>query len=1187
MSDLLLGNPTPTAASVSGLDVTKNEHRSNNSIDVSHSPASPLRQHPTLPVSVRATLLQGAKNSKPATNSTNAVAAKANRGSRTSLRWTTLSTSATGDVTAHHDAEDEQIAALLAEYPIDATPELLFKLSKKVAQLTKVIYQVNLENDHHHAEVADIVESYEAALRHEEETAIRLTAEVKRLFEDDLHRAVVETQAVRDQLDQECEAARVQLAKTVEDGERRCHNLEMKHQDAVSALVLQHGREVDQLQCQNRDLEGDLASRTMEVHEVRAQVEEQLKELERSQQLLEREQSLRHQDLQAHDRELEAVRQDAARQLDQLSQSNAANLARIRQQHHDELTAARSEIAALQAAVAARVEDSDTAISALRLAYQTEVTSLRGEHESANATISELQAQVQTAQSTATGLTHQLAEAKRTETALRDQLTSTEASLEHVRDDLAAARRDLDSTRAQLDAQRHEFSDQRKRLAAAHRSDLETLVQAEQGRRREADAAHAKELAEMKDRSDAMASSFKSERTRLERAAQDKDRQIRDVSAKLLEMERTMQLEREQLETRIRELESEVEVAQEECRSQQAQGEQSKESIIEAWSNRLETQAAEWRHKCTDLEAQVRLWRTKYEDMAAEGDLEASTLRENMAAASAHFDKERQTLIHQIERSKANHAQAERAQDELRQQLRDAQGARDQDRQEFEKSVAEARREHDGANARLAATRAEADTLKHQLQQLDLRRQALEGQVDQLRGEGKSMSDRIAELTRALAIAQEEQAMLKNEVQSARNLGQQEVSGLQERAHKAEADATEAKTRLATANARVVSLLQIDDDHRAKLVGADKRFAEQAAKLDQLQAQLEEAQSSTARVQVELDQRAAEAAAARSHAQQLEADHARQLAAAKADFEKQLKSNDEEHHHMEQELKSRHRKELESMREKHAALESRIKAQEAAVATVRNEVVQAKRAAAAQLEQERANLNDQLSHARARHESELAAVRAEFQQERESIQRNHLFQTNGMLEDFEAAKQFFESEIQRRDQDLQSAEHRYQHREPRTEDLERIRELETTIIARERQVAQLSAEVAQYRLEIKSREDSLNRMFNTRPNVGVVNPTASLPAGKKSGAAVQQLGSKSRSNPAILPPLGAPSTNPPTRVPSAGMTRAAGATAAAGASAAGGGAGHWRSSLARSGSTLTSSGTRPKSSGTQRNGGTS
>ncbi|KAJ3362324.1 hypothetical protein GGF32_006159 [Allomyces javanicus] len=1063
MSDLLLRVPTPTTPGLSDPGVMKNEHRPDNSIDDSLPPAPPSRRHPTPPVSVRAALLQGTKKSKPTTNSTNAVPAKPNRGSRTNLRWTTLSTSVTGDVTTHHDAEDEQIAALLAEYPIDATPELLFKLSKKVAQLTKVVYQVNLENDHHHAEVADIVESYEAALRHEEETTSRLTAELKRRFEDDLQRAAAETQAVRDQFDQEREATRVQLAKAVEDGERRCHNLEMKHQDALSALVLQHGREVEQLECQNRDLEGDLASRTNELHEARVQIDEQLKELERY-------------------RELEEARQYAARQVDQISQRNSANINRLRQQHHDELTAARSEIATLQAAVAARVEDADAAISALRLAHQTEVTTFRGELESANVTISELQAQVQTTQSTATDLTHQLAEAKRTETALRDRLAAADAELGHARDDLAVARRDLESARAQHDAQRHEFSDERKRLAAVHRAELEKIVQAEQGRRREADVAHTKELAEMKDRSDAMASSFKAERTRLERAAQDKDRQIRDVSAKLLEMER------------IRDLESELEVAQEQYRSQQAQGEQSKESVIEEWSNRLDTQAAEWRRKYTDLEAQVRLWRTKYEDMAAEGDLEASTLRENLAAASAHFEKERQALIHQVERGKASYAQAERVQEELRQQLRDAQGARDQDRQEFEKRAAEARRERDEVNARLAATRAEADTFKQLLQQLDLRRQALEGQIDQLRGKDKSMSDRIAELTRALAIAQEEQATLKNELQSTCNLGQQEVSGLQERACKAEANATEAKARLATANARVVSLLQIDDDHRAKLASADKRFTEQAAKLNQLQAQLDEAQTSATCMQVELHQRGAEAAAAREHARQLESDHERQLAAAKADFEKQLELNDEEHHLAEQELTSQHQKELNSMREKHDALETRIGA---AMAAARNELAQAKRAAAAQLEQERANLNDQLSHAQVRHETELAAVRAEFQQERESIQRNHLFQTNGMLEDFEAAKQFFESEIQRRDQELQAAEHRYQHREPRTEDLERIRELETTIIARERQVAQLSAEVAQYRLEIKSREDSLNRMFNTRPNVGVVNPTASLPASKK------------------------------------------------------------------------------------------
>ncbi|KAJ1515628.1 hypothetical protein HMI54_009166 [Coelomomyces lativittatus] len=65
------------------------------------------------------------------------------------------------------------------DYPsIAATPELIFKMSKKIAQLTKVIYVVNLKNDLHHREVEEISNNFKLII---EQNNLQHKAEVLKL----------------------------------------------------------------------------------------------------------------------------------------------------------------------------------------------------------------------------------------------------------------------------------------------------------------------------------------------------------------------------------------------------------------------------------------------------------------------------------------------------------------------------------------------------------------------------------------------------------------------------------------------------------------------------------------------------------------------------------------------------------------------------------------------------------------------------------------------------------------------------------------------------------------------------------------------------------------------------------------------------------------------------------------------
>ena len=71
---------------------------------------------------------------------------------------------------------------------------------------------------------------------------------------------------------------------------------------------------------------------------------------------------------------------------------------------------------------------------------------------------------------------------------------------------------------------------------------------------------------------------------------------------------------------------------------------------------------------------------------------------------------------------------------------------------------------------------------------------------------------------------------------------------------------------------------------------------------------------------------------------------------------------------------------------------------------------------------------------------------------------------------------------------LKEADLKYINREPREIDLITIRELEEELKRRKKKIQALIEETKHIKLELANREDNLNRMFNTRPNVGVLRP---------------------------------------------------------------------------------------------------
>jgi hypothetical protein len=77
---------------------------------------------------------------------------------------------------------------------------------------------------------------------------------------------------------------------------------------------------------------------------------------------------------------------------------------------------------------------------------------------------------------------------------------------------------------------------------------------------------------------------------------------------------------------------------------------------------------------------------------------------------------------------------------------------------------------------------------------------------------------------------------------------------------------------------------------------------------------------------------------------------------------------------------------------------------------------------------------------------------------------------------------------------LQALQYRFDHREPRSEDVARIRELESYALAAEKAKRQAQEELKYYKLELLNREENFNKTFGRSPSVAPP-PSVSPPVG--------------------------------------------------------------------------------------------
>ncbi|XP_062407484.1 protein FAM184A isoform X1 [Sardina pilchardus] len=119
------------------------------------------------------------------------------------------------------------------------------------------------------------------------------------------------------------------------------------------------------------------------------------------------------------------------------------------------------------------------------------------------------------------------------------------------------------------------------------------------------------------------------------------------------------------------------------------------------------------------------------------------------------------------------------------------------------------------------------------------------------------------------------------------------------------------------------------------------------------------------------------------------------------------------------------------------------------------------------------------------HEQDLSK---KHERELSELNAMHNRETQNMLSDFNKAQELLKDKISALQILLEGTEDKFRNRESRPEDLQMIAELKDMVTERESLVKKLVDDKKFYQLELVNRETNFNKVFNANPNVGVINP---------------------------------------------------------------------------------------------------
>ncbi|KAJ3238156.1 hypothetical protein HDU81_008303 [Chytriomyces hyalinus] len=144
------------------------------------------------------------------------------------------------------------------------------------------------------------------------------------------------------------------------------------------------------------------------------------------------------------------------------------------------------------------------------------------------------------------------------------------------------------------------------------------------------------------------------------------------------------------------------------------------------------------------------------------------------------------------------------------------------------------------------------------------------------------------------------------------------------------------------------------------------------------------------------------------------------------------------------------------------------------------------------LEDEIRQKKHEIAQLKEKHEQSLEAQYNELIREHEAnitgLNEDHIQEAQKMITEFQHVQDFLKKQIANQLKLLEEADVKYVNREPRDVDVAKIAELEEDIRRRKRKAHALMEELEYCKLELSNREANFNKIFNKNPLVGVIQP---------------------------------------------------------------------------------------------------
>ncbi|XP_067149899.1 protein FAM184A [Apteryx mantelli] len=1018
-------------------------------------------------------------------------------------------------------------AAAQAGLGAEHSPDLHFKMSKKIAQLTKVVYALNTKNDEHEAAIQALKDAHEE--------------EIQQILAETREKILQYKSKVAEEMDLK---KKIQvLEESLEDHKK------MKHQ-ALTEFEAYKDRVEDMQLCAEAQHVQRVVTMSREVEEIRKKFEERLRSFIQLQVQYEKDKRSALEDLRAaHRLEIQELLKTQQSQNATLSKGQE----KLEELHRLELEDLNSKVEELKLERKKLIEDYEGKLSKAQSFYEHELDSLK-------------RSQLFTAESLHACKEKEVElrkEFQNQESILRKNLGKLKTELQMVQDEAASLREKCQKLQVALGTAENNVQVLQKQLDDVKEEEMSLLskhkeVESELAAARErlqqqaADlvlkASHIGMLQATQMTQEVTIRDLESEKSRLKEKLSQLEEERNLLQSKTQSLDERQRQQILALEKKVNEArETQREYYEKELVKLQARLEGEAAQLKEAHSKTLEELA--WKHHTAIEAAHTNANKDKKK---LQMELEQQFEKEKL-----HLEEDKSQLRQQLENlreeltTKLTSANQEvcRLQDLVRkseQGLGTAEGhiSSLQEAQEILQKELELTR------ARLRET---TDSLYNVEGELDQERQQHEAMIAAMREEEKFKVDRMAH---------------DLEIKWTENL-RQECNKLREELRlQHEEDKKAAMTQL----------LQLKErEKNAARDGWQKKvedLLDQISLLKQnLEMQLSQSQSSLQQLQAQFSQ---ERQRLTQEIQELEEEHQQRHKSLQEAhilaFQNMEETKEQEQKELEERLQQKHSEELQALKETHKqAMEGFKLEMEQELQTLRFELEDEGKAMLASL---RSELNHQhaaaIDQLRRNHQQELVAARLELErsielgrrQEKEFLCRisdlqdelrhrdhhiaeldkeilhlhenisaltkelefkgkevlrirsesnqqirmheqdlskkhekeldvltaDHIREKQSMLADFNKTQELLKEINSALQISLEEMEEKYKTRESRPEDLQLISELKDLIAERDQLIKKLIEDKKFYQLELVNRETNYNKVFNASPNVGVINP---------------------------------------------------------------------------------------------------